>query len=53
MKTNEKKLLFTTIVAILALLAGFTVYNFVSFYNNAVRSIQSVVFRRSFISIFP
>jgi len=42
MKTNEKKLFFTTIVVILALLAGFTVYNFVSFYNNAVRNIQSV-----------
>ena len=42
MKTNEKRLFFTTIVVILALLAGFTVYNFISFYDNAVRNIQSV-----------
>lgn len=42
MKTNEKRLFFTTIVVILALLAGFTAYNFVSFYNNAVNNIQSV-----------
>ena len=42
MKTNEKRLFFTTIVVILALLAGFTVYNFISFYDNPVRKIQSV-----------
>lgn len=42
MKTNEKRLFFTTIVVILALLAVFTVYNFISFYDNAVRNIQSV-----------
>lgn len=42
MITNEKRLFFTTIVVILALLAGFTVYNFISFYNNAVSNIQSV-----------
>lgn len=42
MKTNEKRLFFTTIVVILVLLAGFTVYNFISFYDNAVRNIQSV-----------
>ena len=42
MKTNEKRLFFTTIVVILALLAGFTVYNFISFYDNAVSNIQSV-----------
>ena len=42
MKTNEKRLFFTTIVVILALLAGFTVYNFISFYNNAVGNIQAV-----------
>lgn len=42
MKTNEKRLFFTTIVVILALLAGFTAYNFISFYNNAVNNIQSI-----------
>ena len=42
MKTNEKRLFFTTIVVILALLAGFTVYNFISLYDNAVRNIPSV-----------
>lgn len=42
MKTNEKRLFFTTIVVTLALLAGFTVYNFVSFYNNAVGNVEAV-----------
>lgn len=42
MKTNEKRLFFTTIAVTLALLAGFTVYNFVSFYNNAVGNVEAV-----------
>ena len=42
MKTNEKRLFFTTIVVTLALLAGFTVYNFVSFYSNAVGNVEAV-----------